>query len=134
MLASRGFKNVELFNVELICDSEKHTKLKLNDSKIGWFTSFGIYDLKPSSIDSTKDNNSTENGKPKQIILCDLEGDAEQDIFKRVSVLNHQDGSLGYVGIKSGSKDEKHLKITKDVIQKCLQMAKFRSDDLLKEV
>lgn len=94
--------------------------LKIRESEIGLASSFGIVDLEKTEVSSPDINK-------KQVILADLEGEAEEhECLSRITILPNKDHShLKHVSILGGGSH-----ITIDTIDQCVEMARIRSENV----
>lgn len=97
-----GAKTAVQQDYQLVCDRELKTKLKLDDSKIGWSSTFGVVPF---------------NNEP--IVLADLEGEAEESASgSRLNVVYGAD-KLKSVSIMGEG-------VTRESIKECLAVARER--------
>lgn len=127
-MRTRGGKknaNVNIQSYDLVCDPVKYRNLKLRDDRICWSSTFGIVDLE-REIDGDENMESSKTS----ILLADLEGDAEDSITKRISVLSNGDGHFTSITIEKGNGD----RISKKSIQEALRLAELRGNDMVKHL
>ena len=67
----------------------------------------------------------------KSLILTDLEGDAEDNIMKRITALSNGKGQFVSVTIEQ---DARGTRLTKDVITKALKLAQVRAKDMIEKL
>lgn len=129
-MRTRGGKknaNVNIQNFDLVCDPVNFRELKLREDRICWSSTFGIVDLE-TEIDGEGDANMEVS--TRSILLADLEGDAEDSISKRISVLSNGDGHFTSITIEKGNGE----RISKKSIQEALRLAELRGSDMVKNL
>lgn len=128
-LRTRGGKrnaNVNIQNFDLICDPIKYRNLKLREDRICWASTFGIFD----HVNDEEDNEETmtdENDTKSSILLADLEGDAEDNISKRICALSNGNGAFVSITIEKGNGD----RLTKQTIIDALRLSRTRASDMI---
>lgn len=129
-LRTRGGKknaNVNIQSFDLVCDPIKFRELKLRTDRICWSSTFGIVDLETEHETDGDEKMEVTN---ESILLADLEGDAEDSISKRISVLSNGDGHFTSITIEKGNGE----RITKRSIQEALRLAELRGNDMVKHL
>lgn len=129
-LRTRGGKknaNVNIQSFDLVCDPTKYRELKLRTDRICWSSTFGIVDLE---TEQENDGDEKMEVTTQSILLADLEGDAEDSISKRISVLSNGDGHFTSITIEKGNGE----RITKKSIQEALRLAELRGNDMVQHL
>ncbi|ODV98549.1 hypothetical protein PACTADRAFT_48287 [Pachysolen tannophilus NRRL Y-2460] len=99
---------------EIICDSEAYNQLKINEENINWSLTFGLV--------------NNDDGK-ETIILCDLEGHAEETCCKSlINVIIDKNLKMRYLNIVGG---DENVIIDENIVLKTVQLAKNRVNNIL---
>jgi exosome complex component RRP43 len=131
--AGKRNANINIQSYDLVCDPIKHRNLNLREERICWASTFGIADIE-ETVDAEGDSEMQEGEQEvvtKSLILTDLEGDAEDNIMKRITALSNGKGQFVSVTIEQ---DAKGTRLTKDVITKALKLAQVRAKDMIKKL
>ncbi|ODV86671.1 hypothetical protein CANARDRAFT_230588 [[Candida] arabinofermentans NRRL YB-2248] len=113
---------------DLLSDSKIHYDLKLNTGKIGWCVTYGIVDIDSSVVNNTSDDDAMDvDDCKKSVLLADLEGESEDSIEKRMTVVRTKDGNLSQISICTDG----GFKITKEIITRGLELSKRRCSDMI---
>lgn len=129
--AGKKNANVNIQSYDLVCDASKYRQLKLRNDRVCWSSTFGIVDLtKEQDLDEENDQSmNTEEGISKAILLTDLEGEAEDNIQKRIYALSNGKGEFTSITIEKCEGE----KITKDTINEALRLAEIRAKDMIQK-
>lgn len=128
-LRTRGGKrnaNVNIQNYDLVCDPVKCRELQLRMDRISWSSTFGIADIEQDDGDDGMDG-ADDAVKTKSILLCDLEGDAEDNITKRICALSNGKGQFTSITIQKGD----GVKLTTEIISQALGLSQVRAHDMI---
>lgn len=131
--AGKRNANINIQSYDLVCDPIKHRNLNLREERICWASTFGIADIE-EIVDAEGDSEMQEGEQEvvtKSLILTDLEGDAEDNIMKRITALSNGKGQFVSVTIEQ---DAKGTRLTKDVITKALKLAQVRAKDMIEKL
>lgn len=131
--AGKRNANINIQSYDLVCDPIKHRNLNLREERICWASTFGIADIE-ETVDAEGDSEMQEGEQEvvtKSLILTDLEGDAEDNIMKRVTALSNGKGQFVSVTIEQ---DARGTRLTKDVITKALKLAQVRAKDMIEKL
>ncbi len=131
--AGKRNANINIQSYDLVCDPIKHRNLNLREERICWASTFGIADIE-ETVDAEGDSEMQEGEQEvvtKSLILTDLEGDAEDNIMKRITALSNGKGQFVSVTIEQ---DAKGTRLTKDVITKALKLAQVRAKDMIEKL
>ena len=131
--AGKRNANINIQSYDLVCDPIKHRNLNLREERICWASTFGIADIE-ETIDAEGDSEMQEGEQEvvtKSLILTDLEGDAEDNIMKRITALSNGKGQFVSVTIEQ---DARGTRLTKDVITKALKLAQVRAKDMIEKL
>lgn len=131
--AGKRNANINIQSYDLVCDPIKHRNLNLREERICWASTFGIADIE-EIVDAEGDSEMQEGEQEvvrKSLILTDLEGDAEDNIMKRITALSNGKGQFVSVTIEQ---DARGTRLTKDVITKALKLAQVRAKDMIKKL
>lgn len=116
-------KDAKKLRNQLICDSENIYPLELNNSNIV-STTIGVINLNPNFkvIDKTTDEMDIDNdGFDDQILLCDIEGESEENSVKCNIHMVHDDLELKFLQI---SNSDESLQISRQSIKKAYMLSK----------
>lgn len=129
-------------SLQVVCDPVKNYDLRLNTAD-SFATTVGVINLNKDFKVSTQnidddefdkmkiDHNELDEDKP--IVLCDLEGDAEETaVTSRITVVASEttdDDNLVSVSVVGGN-----ATITKDSLKKSIKLAKLKSAQLLQQL
>lgn len=123
--------NVNIQTYDLVCDQVKFRELKLRNDRICWASTLGIVNAEEESHDEEGDAEMSEsNHIGKTIILSDLEGEAEDNIMKRITALSNGNDEFASITIERGTGE----RLTKDVIKKALKLSQVRASDMIKKL
>jgi exosome complex component RRP43 len=131
--AGKRNANINIQSYDLVCDPIKHRNLNLREERICWASTFGIADIE-EIVDAEGDSEMQEGEQEvvrKSLILTDLEGDAEDNIMKRITALSNGKGQFVSVTIEQ---DARGTRLTKDVITKALKLAQVRAKDMIEKL
>lgn len=131
--AGKRNANINIQSYDLVCDPIKHRNLNLREERICWASTFGIADIE-ETVDAEGDSEMQEGEQEvvrKSLILTDLEGDAEDNIMKRITALSNGKGQFVSVTIEQ---DARGTRLTKDVITKALKLAQVRAKDMIEKL
>ncbi|KAG0680125.1 hypothetical protein C6P40_002063 [Pichia californica] len=123
--------NINIQSYDLVCDSVKYRKLKLRKDRICWSSTFGIVDLSSLNKEDNEGDidiiTETEEDIEQSILLTDLEGEAENNLSKRISVLSNGEGFFTSITIEKGNGS----RITTDIIKQALELSQVRAKDMI---
>ncbi|ODV60584.1 exosome non-catalytic core subunit RRP43 ASCRUDRAFT_35671 [Ascoidea rubescens DSM 1968] len=117
-------------DLSLICDDSNTYPLILNQSIIGFSSTFGFIDRIKSEPHNENNISPNDNDDKETVLLCDIEGEAEEtECYSRVNIIpiNNQNDSddndeFTYFSITGGGS-----KITKQLLRKAVWLSKQRS-------
>lgn len=123
--------NINVQSYDLVCDHIQYKELVLRSDRICWSSTFGIIDHTPVSAMATSGNDgdvSMDCGASKrEVVLTDLEGEAEDNISKRVCALSNGEGRFASVTIERGEGS----RITAETIREALRLSQVRAQDMI---
>lgn len=126
--AGKRNANINIQSFDLVCDPTNYKALELRNEKIGWSTTFGIVDVNVKNPEDEDGDQSMSNFNEKSsILLADLEGEAEDNILKRISTLSNGKGKFTSITIEKCDGN----KITKESIRKALNLSQIRANDMI---
>ena len=132
IMRTRGGKrnaNVNIQSFDLVCDPTEYRDLKLREDRICWASTFGIADMYDANDGGAGEDEEMHGGEMESnsILLADLEGDAENDISKRITALSNGKGEFVSVTIERGNGGP----FTSDMIRHALGLAQTRANDMI---
>lgn len=120
--------NINIQSYDLVCDPIKFRELKLRNDRICWSSTFGIVDTITRSDDDEGDTEMVEETE-KSILLTDLEGEAEDNISKRINAVSNNEGEFTSITIEKGTGN----RITTDIIKEALRLSQIRAKDMIEK-
>lgn len=125
--------NINIQSYDLVCDPVEHRPLEPRTDRICWSSTFGIVDLQKGLNDSEGDADMSVSGdkdvQVESLLLTDLEGEAEDNISKRVTALSNGEGTFASITIERGE----GRRITDDMIRQALYLSQIRAKDMIQK-
>ena len=121
--------NINVQSYDLVCDPIQYMELGLRMDRICWSSTFGIVDPSPATSGDDGDVNM-DGVSEREMLLTDLEGEAEDNISKRVCALSNGEGRFASVTIEKGEGD---ARITAETIREALRLSQVRAKDMIRK-
>lgn len=119
--------NINIQSYDLVCDPVKCRNLRLRTDRICYSSTFGIVDIDNTDVDG--DAGMRDNEGSNGILLADLEGEAEDNISKRINALSNGKGQFASITIERGDGS----KITPEIIKEALRLSQIRAADMIEK-
>ncbi|CAI5757463.1 unnamed protein product [Candida verbasci] len=131
----RGLINTNNNKLNLNLDLNRTEKIKLNLTDGLISSNYGVVDIIKKEKESESENeneNENENEKNNEknklietILLCDLEGEAEEtSILSRLTVITNKKGTMNKISLING---DLNSEITFDILKKAIEISQKRS-------